>query len=114
MVPRTHHSESRRICNGRKRHKAAGEVGLVFSRRERFRRHLQDLARTAKTVADPLCRPLKDSFQREPGLVAGLPSWPARSISERFTSSQHRSNSSAHCLADGVRETKEPSVWVPE
>src|SRR5438094_10593987 len=82
MVPRTRHSESRRICNGRKRHKAAGEVGLVFSRRERFRRHLQDLTRTAKTVAVPLCRPLKDSFQREARPRCG-PSFLASTFDQR-------------------------------
>src|SRR2546425_12469014 len=78
MVRRTYHSENRRICNSRKRHKGAGGIGLVFSRRQRFRRHLQDLARTAETVADPLCRPLKDFVPARRGMVGGPTSGPGR------------------------------------
>src|SRR2546430_15363417 len=64
MVPRTYHAENRRICNGRKCHKGAGGIGLVFSRRQRlWRQSLPDLARTAKTVAGPLYRPLRDSLR---------------------------------------------------
>src|SRR2546425_12929375 len=79
MVPRSRQSENRRICNGRKCHKGAGEIGLVFSWRQRFRwQSPQDLARTAKTVAGPLYGPLKDFVPAERGMVADPTSGPGR------------------------------------